>query len=180
MGTRYISALLIALSISLNLSAQKKSKGPIIKEYGAVWAIEQPDFKVDTTKTYRAVFDIMNSPESHDKVNASIETAARFLNMHAQSGVPAENLKAALVVHNQASKDIISDTAYQKRYGTANPNSELIKALQHAGVDIIFCGQSSNARGFPKEDLMEGVQLSLSAMTALIHLQDQEYRLIKF
>lgn len=180
MSTHYISALLIALSVSLNLSSQEKSKGPIVKEYGAVWAIEQPEFQVDTTKTYKAVFDIMNSPEGHDKVNASIETAARFLNMHAQSGVPAEHLKAALVVHNQASKDIISDTAYLKRYGTVNPNTKLIKALQDAGVAIIFCGQSSNARGFPKEDLIEGVQLSLSAMTALIHLQDQEYRLIKF
>ena len=166
--------------LPLIISAQKKSTGPIIKDFGKVWTIENPDFKVDSTKTYKAVFDIMNSPESHEAVNASIETAARFLNMHAQSGVPAENLKVAVVVHNKASKDVISDEAYQKKYGTKNPNSELIKALQDAGGQIIFCGQSSVSRGFPKEDLIEGVQLSLSAMTALIQLQDENYRLIKF
>jgi len=52
--------------------------------------------------------------------------------------------------------------------------------LIDAGGEIIFCGQSSKSRGFPKEDLIEGVQMSLSAMTALIHLQDDNYRLIKF
>ena len=160
--------------------AQTKESGPVIKEYGKVWVIENPDVKVDASKEYKAVFDIMNSPESHQSVNASIETAARFLNMHAQSGVPAENLKVALVVHNTASKDVITNEAYQKKFGTNNPNQELIKALIDAGGQIILCGQSSVSRGFPREDLIEGVQLSLSAMTALIQLQDEEYRLIKF
>jgi intracellular sulfur oxidation DsrE/DsrF family protein len=160
--------------------AQTKSTGPIIKDFGQVWSINSPDFKVDTTKTYKAVFDIMNSPEGHDAVNASIETAARFLNMHAQSGVPAENLKVAIVVHNKASKDVITDEAYKKRFGTKNPNSKLIRALREAGGEIIFCGQSSVARNFPREELLEGVKLSLSAMTALIQLQDDDYRLIKF
>lgn len=180
MKTKYLSLLLFAFVLPIVLSAQDKSTGPIVKNFGSVWAIENPDFKVDTTKTYKAVFDIMNSPESHEAVNASIETAARFLNMHAQSGVPPENLKVALVVHNKASKDVITDAAYQIRFGAKNPNSELIKALQDAGGEIIFCGQSSVSRGYPREELIDGVQLSLSAMTALIQLQDENYRLIKF
>ncbi len=180
MKTKYLSLLLFAFVLPIVLAAQDKSTGPIVKNFGAVWAIENPDFKVDTTKTYKAVFDIMNSPESHEAVNASIETAARFLNMHAQSGVPPENLKVALVVHNKASKDVITDAVYQKRFGTKNPNSDLIKALQDAGGEIIFCGQSSVSRGYPREELIDGVQLSLSAMTALIQLQNENYRLIKF
>ncbi|TMM57192.1 hypothetical protein FEE95_11925 [Maribacter algarum] len=176
----YFFALLIGLLSQTSLSAQAKETGPIIKDYGKVWAIDNPDFKVDTSKEYKAVFDIMNSPESHESINATIETAARFLNMHAQSGVPAENLKVALVVHNKASKDVITNEAYQKKYGTNNPNRELITALLDAGGQIIFCGQSSLSRGFPREDLIDGVQLSLSAMTALIQLQDEDFRLIKF
>lgn len=176
----YIFTLLVGFISHTTLLAQTKETGPIIKDYGKVWTIKNPDFKVDASKEYKAVFDIMNSPESHESVNATIETAARFLNMHAQSGVPAENLKVALVVHNKASKDIITNEAYQKKYGTDNPNQELIKALLDAGGQIIFCGQSSVSRGFPREDMIEGVQLSLSAMTALIQLQDEDYRLIKF
>ncbi len=180
MKKKYFFIFFTTLLFQANLLAQTKETGPIIKEYGKVWVIENPDFKVDPNKEFKAVFDIMNSPESHESVNASIETAARFLNMHAQSGIPAKNLKVALVVHNKASKDVISNEAYQKKYGTNNPNQELIKALIDVGGQIIFCGQSSVSRGFPREDLIEGVQLSLSAMTALIQLQDENYKLIKF
>jgi len=172
--------LLVVVLVQTSFFAQTKKSGPIIKDYGKVWAIDKPDFKVNSSKVYKAVFDIMNSPESHESVNTTIETAARFLNMHAQSGVPAENLKVALVVHNKASKDVITNEAYQKKYGTDNPNQELLKALLDAGGQIIFCGQSSVSRDFPREDLIDGVQLSLSAMTALIQFQDEDYRLIKF
>ena len=160
--------------------SQTKQSGPVIKNYGKVWHIENTDFKVDTTKTYKAVFDIMNSPEDVSQRNASLETAARFLNMRAQSGVPLEQLKVALVVHNKASKDVITSEAYQAKYKVKNPNEQLLQDLMAAGAQIIFCGQSSSSRGFPKEDLIDGVQLSLSAMTALIQLQDENYRLIKF
>ncbi|MCK5440364.1 MAG: DsrE family protein [Maribacter sp.] len=174
------SLFILSLAFSISITAQTKKSGPIITAYGNVFEVKNPDFKVDTTKEYKAVFEIMNSPGEHHKINPTIETAARFLNMHAQSGVPAAQLKFALVIHGNASKDIISNEAYQKRYGTHNPNHGLITALLNAGGKIVFCGQSSVARGIPKNDLMNGVQLSLSAMTALIHLQDKKYRLIKF
>lgn len=172
--------LSIVLLFAYTGNGQTKESGPIIKDFGKVWKVDSPDFKIDPDKTYKAVFDIMNSPEDVSKLNASIETAARFLNMHAQSGIPLAQLKVALVVHNQASKDVITSKAYVAKYGIENPNEKLLKDLMNAGSDIIFCGQSASSRGFPKEDLIDGVQLSLSAMTALIQLQDDDYRLIKF
>ena len=122
----------------------------------------------------------MNSPESPDKLNSSIETVARFLNMHAQHGVPVGNLQAVMVVHNKASKDLLQDEYYQQRYGVPNPNIQMIEELMDAGVTVIFCGQSSLSRNIPKDQTLEGVQIALSAMTALISLQDDGYRLIKF
>ena len=160
--------------------AQTKKAGPIIDTYGAVYTVENLDLEVPTDKMYRAVFEIARTPKEHDKINPSIETAARFLNMHAQNCVPLKQLKFALVVHGSASKDISSDETYLKRYGTTNPNRPLIEELIKAGGTIVLCGQSSSARKLPKEKLIEGVQLSLSAMTALIHFQDKDYRLIKF
>jgi len=171
---------LLTFTFCISLNAQTKKSGPIITGFGEVWEINEPDYKTNEDMELKAVFDIMNSPEDHNQLNATIETAARFLNMHAQSGVPADQLKIALVVHNKASKDIITNEAYQKRYGTNNPNYELVQALLDAGGQIIFCGQSSLSRDFPREELIDGVQLSLSAMTALIQLQHEDYRLIKF
>ena len=172
--------ILFVLYPSLFCWAQTKDAGPVIRDYGKVWEISDPDYKTDTEKELKVVFDIMNSPESHTTINPSIETAARFLNMHAQAGVPISNLKVALVVHNQASKDIITNAAYQERYKTNNPNEGLVKALLEAGTEIIFCGQSSLSRHLPRENMIEGVQLGLSAMTALIQLQNYGYQLIKF
>ncbi len=160
--------------------SQSKEAGPIIVDFGKVWGIENPDYKTRINQPLKVVFDIMNSPDSDEVMNASIETAARFLNMHAQAGVPKENLKAVMVVHNKASKDIITNAAYQKRFGKDNPNEPLIQALLKAGVEIIFCGQSSLSRDFPREETIKGVQLGLSAMTALIQLQNEGYQLIKF
>lgn len=175
-----LSIIFILLFGIVSATAQTKTAGPVIEEFGEVFEISNQDFKIDSTTTYKAVFDIMHSPEDKETLNKSIETAARFLNMHAQNGVPIDRLKIALVVHNAASKDIITNEAYQKRYGTDNPNEKLIKALLAVGGEVIFCGQSSESRGFPKADLIPGVQLSLSAMTALIQLQNETYRLIKF
>ncbi len=165
---------------TLLLQAQTKEAGPVIKDYGEVWKVEHPDFKTDTSKEFKVVFDIMDSPESHSDLNKNIETAARFLNMHAQSGLDRKHMKVALVVHNKASKDILRNDAYHKRYGVNNQNAILIQDLLDAGVDIILCGQSSLSRDFPIEESINDVQLALSAMTALIQLQDEGYQLIKF
>ena len=176
-----LNFLLFFMGLSIITSyAQEKTTGPIIENYGAVWVVENADYKVDKTLALKVVFDIMGSPEDPSALNRSIETAARFLNMHAQAGVPKESLKVALVVHNAASKDVMDNPFYEKKYGTKNPNNELLAALMDNQVQIIFCGQSSNSRNIPKEQLIDGVQLSLSAMTALIQLQDQGYRLVKF
>ncbi|NKI32435.1 DsrE family protein [Croceivirga thetidis] len=162
------------------LISQEKKTGPIITDYGPVWTIENTDFETPIEAEYKVVFDIMNSPEDVSKRNASIETAARFLNMHAQAGVSIQNLKVALVVHNKASKDLLSKKAYFERYNIENPNADMIAQLMDANVQFIFCGQSSASRNIPIKETIPGVQLGLSAMTALIQLQNEGYRLIKF
>ena len=171
---------LICLGLMAHSFAQTKKSGPIIADYGSVWKVDNLDFKVNTAKTYKAVFDISYSPNNKSQLNASLGTAARFLNMHAQNGVPLEQLKVALVVHGKAAKDLLLSEAYMAKCGVENPNEKLLNDLMSAGVEIIFCGQTFSSKGFLKEDLIKGVQLSLSAMTALIQLQDDNYRLIKF
>ncbi len=172
--------LLVLLLSSLALHGQGKKTGPILENYGAVWSVPNPEFATAIDEEYKVVFDIMDSPASAAQRNLKIETAARFLNMHVQAGVPIENLKVALVVHNKASKDLLANKHYQKQYSVANPNADMIKELLKSNVSIILCGQSSYSRNIPIEDTIEGTQLALSAMTALVLLQNEGYRLIKF
>ena len=96
--------------------------------------------------------------------------------MHAQHGVPASQLKVALIVHGTAARNLLTDEGHQQRYGVPNPNRELVEQLMEANVEVIMCGQSSKTRNLPKEELIPGVKIALSAMTANIQLQNQGYR----
>ncbi len=172
-----LAGMLFCLALGYS---QEKAKGPVINGFGEAWDIPEATYRADTSGTFRAVIDVMNSPEDKTQVNPWMETAARFLNMHARAGVPVEQLKVALVVHNKASTDLLDNAHYEARFGVPNPNAALLRELMEAGAEVIFCGQSSRARKVPIENTLAGVKLSLSAMTALIQLQDAGYRLIKF
>lgn len=159
--------------------SQEKKSGPVVEGYGQVWAIENPDFKTDTSQEFKVVFDVKDGPESDTEININLNTVARFLNLHAQNGIPLSQLKVALIVHGTAARNLLSDEAHQKRYQVKNPNRELVEKLLDAEVEVIMCGQSSKTRDLPKEDLIPGVKIALSAMTANIQLQNQGYRPIK-
>ena len=156
--------------------SQQTQTGPIIQDYGAVWEIENPDFAMDKSQEFKVVFDVKVGPESDTEVNRNLNTVARFLNMHAQHGVPTSQLKAALIVHGTAARNLLTDEGHQQRYGVPNPNRELVEQLMEANVEVIMCGQSSKTRDLPKEELIPGVKIALSAMTANIQLQNQGYR----
>ncbi|MGB7395970.1 MAG: DsrE family protein [Pricia sp.] len=174
-GICFIAALFLGTIVS----AQETAAGPVIKDFGKVYKVA-PDFEVDKEMEYKVVFDIVDSPDSKTELNPGMNTPARFLNMNGQSGVSVEKMSLALVVHGGAFKDILNDTAYAERYQTANPNTELIQALLSSGVEIILCGQTAGHRKVSKEDMIPGVKLALSAMNALVQLQNQNYQLIKF
>ncbi len=167
------------LFLSTSLQAQRAA-GPIIEQFGVVHKIHEADFPLDPQQTYKAVFDIASTPDDPSKINPQLNTLARFLNMHAQAGVPAENLAVACAIHNLASKDALSNEAYQKRYGMDNPNLPLLKALEKAGAKIYICGQSIHSRKIDRKELAGPVKLALSAMTVLISMQNEGYRLISF
>lgn len=172
------SPLFVLIIVAFSGFSQK-TKGPIIKNHGAVWEIENPDFKTDKSQEFKVVFDVKDGPESDTEINKNLNTVARFLNMHAQSGIPASQLTVALIVHGTAARNLLADQAFKERYKVDNPNRELVESLLEAGVEIIMCGQSSKTRELPKEDLIPGVKIALSAMTANIQLQNQGYRPIK-
>jgi intracellular sulfur oxidation DsrE/DsrF family protein len=72
------------------------------------------------------------------------------------------------------------DATYRERFGVANPNLPLLEALHGFGVRILLCGQSQASRGIERDALAGPVEVSLSAMTALVELQHRGYRLIAF
>lgn len=172
-------ALMVSLPAALRAQALGPSRtGPVIAEFGPVYTVENPDFGTDTEATYRVVFEVSQGADDPADVNPRIETLARFLNMHAQVGVPRENMKLALVLHGTAGKDALGHEGYRKRFGTDNPNGALLEALSEYGVRVILCGQTQMHRGLGRDELASHVEVALSAMTALVSLTSEGYRLI--
>ena len=189
LGAAVLGLAFAAVSAKLPAEARTKSgvqptgeasTGPVIADFGPVFEVASPDFETDLERDYRAVFDVARSRGEEGELNPLIVTVARFLNMHARAGVPEDRLEAALVLHGSAGKDALSNRAFQKRFGRDNPNARLLRKLHESGVKIVLCGQTAASRGFEGDELAEPVELALSAMTALVSLQADGFRLIAF
>lgn len=177
-----VGLLLAAALFASPLGAQQAARraGPLIHSAGRVFEVTNVDFQTPLDLTYRVAFDVSQTSESPTDVNPGLNTVARFLNMHAQAGVPGRQLRVAVVLHGTAGKDLLQDEAYRSRLGVGNPNATLLGELAGAGVRLILCGQTAASRGLPTDALLEPVEVALSAMTALVVLQEEGYHVNPF
>lgn len=147
--------------------------GPIVDGYGPAASVA--DARVGASSRFLVAFDVAEAAET-GQINRRLESAARFLNMHAAAGVPVEQISLAIVVHGPAALDLVRD----ERHGRENANAPLVAALLAAGIRIELCGQTAAARAIAPDDLLPGVSMSLSAMTSHAILQQQGYTLNPF
>ena len=167
--------------VNSNTTAQNQPEpGMVISEFGPSYNIENPDYKTSLTQEFKVVFDITEISEDPSEINKYIETAARFLNIHARAGKPLNTMEVFVVIHGGAAQTLLKNESYQEVYKTDNPNIALFEALSDNGVQIILCGQTAMARNITEERRISQAQISLSAMTALIQLQNEGFRLINF
>lgn len=162
------------------LAQGSRLEGTIVKDFGPTFSVENADIKTDTSAQLKVIFDVSQSSEDKSMRNKYIETAARFLNMHANEGMKPQQLKVAMTIHGGAWQDVLDNESYKQKFGVDNPNLPLINALSDAGVDVIICGQTASFRGMTKETMNPNVKIALSAMTALLQYQNKGYQFIKF
>lgn len=152
--------------------------GSLIPEFGKVAAVET-DFPIADGTVMKVSFDVSEQADE-GTLNRKLISAARFLNMHVAAGLSAKDLKLAIVVHGGASRDLLQNNAYKKRFGIDNDNTALIQALIKNNVEVILCGQSAAYHDVSKDMLLPGVKMALSAMTAHALLQQDDYTLNPF
>lgn len=150
--------------------------GPLIESYGAVAPIEN-QMPIPEGTVFRVAYDV-STPAEVGETNRKLVSAARFLNMHTAVGIPAEDIHIAIVVHGGAIQDI--STAGHFTPGVEPANADLVATLIAHGVEIYVCGQSAAYHDVGVEDLMPGVTMALSAMTAHALLQQDGYTLNPF
>jgi intracellular sulfur oxidation DsrE/DsrF family protein len=181
--TILVAAPAAALLIAAPALAQDMTvfePGAVFAEFGAYAPVPDADFAIPPATEFSIAFDVA-APAEEGEINRTVNSAARFINMHDAAGVEPARMQIAVVVHGRAAMDLMTDAAWAAREkGEANPTAAAIPALIDNGVRIILCGQSAAVHGISKEDLVPGVELALSAMTAHAVLQQQGYTLNPF
>ena len=171
-----------ALMVASPAAAQDMSAfttGPVFEEYGSTAPVETT-MELPADAQFKVALDTSTGAEA-GKLNRTLESAARFINMHVKAGVPEENIQLAVVIHGKASEDMLNDEEYAKRRdGAENANIALIAALVEHNVRVILCGQSAAAFGITNDMLAPGVEMALSAMTAHALLQQEGYTVNPF
>ena len=178
MRSTSLALVLLAAAAGPVLGQQRATPGPVVQSGGPVYEVPDADFPTPMNTQMKAVFELRAAPEDPERTNQNIGTMARYLNMHARAGVPRENVRVAGVVHGGAALALLKDEHYREANGVDNPNKELIAEILASGGQLVLCGQTAGARGITKDQLLPGVQLALSAMTALTVFQQQGYEII--
>lgn len=167
------SLLLLAILSILPCTAHSDfsafTTGPSIEDYGPVADVDVT-LPVPEDAVFRHSFDVSQQAED-GKPNSALVSAARFVNMHARAGIDPERIRVAVVVHGKAVHDVTTK---------ASRDAALVAALIDHGVRIIVCGQSAAYYDVETQDLLPGVEMALSAMTAHALLQQQGFTLNPF
>ena len=160
-------------------AAEPEWINPVIKNYGKVVSLPNAGMQPDRNAEYKVVFNLTTGSDA-DKLNASLDKVARTVNIFGSAGVPTSRLHFVVVIHGPATPIVLDDAHHQEKFKNANPNSELIDALEKAGVKVVVCGQALAAHKFPHEWVNPKVEITLSALSDLIILEKQGYVLIQF
>ena len=174
-------ALLPLLALAQPASAQMENfrPGPVFQDFGPIAPVQTSEPLAKDT-VFKISFDVAKAADP-DKINRTIESAARFINMHVAAGVPEENIHLAVVVHGGASLDLTNQEFFAAhKDGAGNASAAAIAQLQDHGVTFHLCGQSAAAHGIDDSDLLPGVKMALSAMTAHALLQQQGFTINPF
>ncbi|MGB3721648.1 MAG: DsrE family protein [Pacificimonas sp.] len=174
--------LVAAALLAAPAAAQDRSAfhaGTAIPDFGPVASIDQTT-PIPADAAFAVAFDVADPADPGTRSRA-LESAARLMNMLVEAGVRKDNIRVAVVVHGGAAKDLLALAAYASRHdGAENASAPLIAALLDEGVTIQLCGQSAAAHGIDSADLLPGIDMALSAMTAHALLQQDGYTLNPF
>ena len=171
---KHTLALCLGLAIAPQIALagpEAFSTGPLIKDYGMIAAVPQAA-PLAADAHYKVAIDVVEGGVDGE-LNGKFKTAASLINLLHASGVPEDRIEVGLVIHGPAYRDLLVDEAY----GGDNPNAELIAALQAHGATLYYCGQSAVYHDVADDDLLPGVEVTLSATITHATLQQQGYAL---
>jgi len=173
---RYVATIAIMSAVLASSVAAEDNKwvNPTIPDYGAVVSLPESGMQPSKDIDYKVVFNVTNGGDP-DKVNGGLDRVARAVNIFTSAGVPPSKLHFIAVVHGPATASVLDQAHYRQKFNMDNPNVKLIAELTKAGVKVVVCGQALAHNKFPHDWVNREVELTLSAISDVIILQQQGY-----
>lgn len=169
------NAALAAIALMLAGVVQAEDE-MLVPGFGAGRDLPGAHLAPDPTKEYKVVFDLTVTDDNLDDPYPFLPAIAVYMNTLQKFGVPAENRKIAIVLHQGSGLIGLKNEEFKARNdGADNPNIELIQKLAKAGVTFHICGQGVLAREIDQDDLLPEIQVDYWALTTLIELGRQGY-----
>ena len=147
---------------------------PAIPGFGKVMPYPNAAMQPGKDVEYKVVYNVTERGEP-EKVNPALDKLARAVNIFASAGVPLSKLHFIGVIHGPATPSVLDNEHYKERFNVDNPNLTIIEALEKAGVKIMVCGQALAHNKIATDWVNPKVELTLSAITDLVLLQQQGY-----
>jgi len=135
-----------------------------------------PSMELPDDAEWRHSFDTADGGGA--EVNRGLGLADAFIDIMREAGVGDDHVTVAVVVHGDAIFDVVGAERHRAHTGASeHPNAELVERIISAGGEIWVCGRSAAWQDVGDEDLLPGVRVAPSAMTAHADLQRRGFSL---
>ena len=135
-----------------------------------------PSLELPDDAVWRHSFDTVDGGGA--EVNRGLGQADAFIDIMLEAGVSEDRVTVAVVVHGDAVFDVVDGERHRAHVGDSqHPNAALVERIIAAGGEIWVCGRSASWQGLDDRDLLPGVRVAPSAMTAHADLQRRGFSL---
>ena len=90
-----------------------------------------------------------------------------------------DDVKIVATIQGPATTIVLSDDAYQKKFGNKNPNTEVIDLLTQYGVKLFVCSQATAYKKINSSEINENIIEALSGSSVLLNYQLNGYALMQ-
>lgn len=168
---------IVAIAIAAHLTTAAPSAHaqgnlhPVIAGFGAIRPSTDEANPPDPSRRYRVIFEVTRAASDPAKVNPALDRVARFVNLLGAAGITLAAGDIVVVVHGPATPAALVDEAYHERFGTDNPNRDLVKALHAAGVSLHVCSYALANTKIDRAAITPSWSIDVAAMVTIVNLQ---------
>ncbi len=151
---------------------------PVIEGYGKIKYSKNVAVQPDNNLDYKIVYKITTS-DTREGINKGLNGIAHAINMLGCKNILNDDVKIVATIQGPATSIILTDEAYQKKFGKKNPNTEVIDLLSKYGVELFVCSQATAYKKIEVSEINKNIIEALSGSSVLINYQLNGYALMQ-